>query len=183
MLEKAGSRKRYRNLLGVTLGTGFGGGIVRNGDLFLGDNSGAAEIWLLRNKLDPALNAEEGASIRAVQRAYAKSAGLPAQGAPSPKEIFEIAMSRKEGNKVAAREAYRRLGRSGGRRVGECSHAHRRTCCGRRGSFRCSCSFLSGHYRRNEWRFCLPRRETGAAPRSTGVQSGGSAGSRHVPER
>lgn len=110
MLENAGSRKRYSNLLGVTLGTGFGGGIVRNGELFLGDNSGAAEIWLLRNKLDPALNVEEGASIRAVQRAYAKSTGLSVQGVPSPKEIFEIAMSRKEGNKEAAREAYRRLG-------------------------------------------------------------------------
>ena len=110
LLEKAGSQKRFKNLLGVTLGTGFGGGIVRNGELFLGDNSGAAEIWLLRNKLDPGMNAEEGASIRAVQRAYAHGAGLPAQGAPTPKEIFEIATSRKEGNKEAALAAYRRLG-------------------------------------------------------------------------
>ena len=36
LLEKAGSSKRYRNLFGVTLGTGLGGGIVRNGELFLG---------------------------------------------------------------------------------------------------------------------------------------------------
>jgi glucokinase len=110
LLEKAGSQKRYKNLLGVTLGTGFGGGIVRNGELFLGDNSGAAEIWLLRNKLDPGLNVEEGASIRAVQRAYANAAGLPMQGAPTPKEIYEIATGRKEGIREAALAAYRRLG-------------------------------------------------------------------------
>ena len=110
LLEKAGSQKRYKNLLGVTLGTGFGGGIVHNGELFLGDNSGAAEIWLLRNKLDRELNAEEGASIRAVQRAYAHAAGLPAQSTPTPKEIFEIATCKKEGNKEAALAAYHRLG-------------------------------------------------------------------------
>ena len=110
LLEKAGSQKRYKNLLGVTLGTGFGGGIVRNGELFLGDNSGSAEIWLLRNKLDPGLNVEEGASIRAVQRAYANAAGLPVQGALTPKEIFEIATCKREGNKDAALAAYRRLG-------------------------------------------------------------------------
>ena len=39
LLEKAGSPKRYKNLFGVTLGTGFGGGIVRDGELFIGDNS------------------------------------------------------------------------------------------------------------------------------------------------
>ena len=32
LLEKAGSPKRYKNLFGVTLGTGFGGGIVRDGE-------------------------------------------------------------------------------------------------------------------------------------------------------
>lgn len=114
MLEKAGSAKRYKNLLGVTLGTGFGGGIVRDGELFLGDNSGGAEIWLLRNKLDPALNVEEGASIRAVQRAYAGAAGIPIGEAPTPKEVYEIATGKREGNKGAAREAYRRLGEAVG---------------------------------------------------------------------
>ena len=31
-LKEAGSPKRFRNLLGLTLGTGFGAGIVRNGE-------------------------------------------------------------------------------------------------------------------------------------------------------
>ncbi len=110
LLEKAGSPKRYHNLFGVTLGTGIGGGIVRHGELFLGDNSAGAEVWLLRNKLDPSLNAEEGASIRAVRRVYAQQAGVPFEEAPEPRTIFEIGMGHSKGNRAAAVEAFRRLG-------------------------------------------------------------------------
>jgi glucokinase len=110
LLAKAGSPKRYRNLLGVTLGTGFGGGIVRNGDLFLGDNSMAAEMWLLRNKLHPQMDAEEGASIRAVRRAYAEETGIPFEQAPDPRAIAQIASGEAPGDRNAAVEAYRRLG-------------------------------------------------------------------------
>ena len=110
LLAKAGSPKRFKNLLGVTLGTGFGGGIVRNGDLFIGDNSGAGEVWLLRHKLAPAMNAEEGASIRAVRRVYAQQAGIPFDEAPEPKGIFEIGSGRAPGHQAAAVEAFRQLG-------------------------------------------------------------------------
>lgn len=110
LLEKAGSPKRYKNLFGVTLGTGFGGGIVRDGELFVGDNSSAGEVWLLRNKLQPEMNAEEGASIRAVRRAFAEKAGIPFEEAPEPKDIFAIGRGKKPGNKEAAVEAFRRLG-------------------------------------------------------------------------
>ncbi len=110
LLEKAGSPKRYRNLFGITLGTGLGGGIVRNGELFLGDNSAGAEVWLLRNKLDPSINAEEGGSIRAVRRVYAQQAGVPFEQAPDPKTIFEIGMGHAQGDREAAVEAFRRLG-------------------------------------------------------------------------
>jgi len=114
LLEKAGSPKRYRNLFGITLGTGFGGGIVRDGVLFVGDNSVAGEIWLARHKLEPDTNAEEGASIRAVRRAYAAQAGLPPDEAPEPKAIFEIAEGRAPGNRAAAVEAFRRMGEVAG---------------------------------------------------------------------
>jgi glucokinase len=114
LLEKAGSPKRYKNLVGLTLGTGLGGGIVRNGDLLIGDNSLAGEIWLLRNKLDPQINAEEGASIRAVRRAYAEQSGIPTDRSPEPRVIFEIGMGRAEGNRAAAVEAFRRLGEVAG---------------------------------------------------------------------
>jgi glucokinase len=109
-LELAGSPKRFKNLFGVTLGTGFGAGIVREGRLFLGDNSLGAEIWLLRNKLNPTTNAEEGASIRAVRRIYGEVSGIALDQVPEPKAIFEIGCGQRAGNKQAAREAFRRLG-------------------------------------------------------------------------
>jgi hypothetical protein len=54
-MGKAGSPKRYNNLFDITLDTGFGGGIVRDGELFVGDNSMAGEVRLLRHKLSPAM--------------------------------------------------------------------------------------------------------------------------------
>lgn len=114
LLEESGSPKKYNNLLGITLGTGFGAGIVRNNELYVGDNSCSGEIWLLRNKLNPTTNAEEGACIRAVQRAYSKISGIAFENAPSPKDIFEIASGQKTGNEEAALEGYRQLGESVG---------------------------------------------------------------------
>jgi glucokinase len=110
LLEKAGSPKRFKNLFGVTLGTGFGAGIVSDGELLGGDNICAGEIWLLRNKLQPDTNAEEGASIRAVRRVYAAKAGIPFDKAPEPKAIFDIGSGNVPGDKAAAREAFRQLG-------------------------------------------------------------------------
>ena len=111
LLGEAGIKKRFVNLVGLTLGTGFGGGIVRNEELLLGDNSMATEIWLLRNRVNPDTNAEEGISIRAVRRVYATEAGIDISQVPEPKEIFEIATGKREGNKKAAIEAFHQLGR------------------------------------------------------------------------
>lgn len=114
LLEKAGSPKRYQNLCGITLGTGFGCGITRNGELFSGDNSNAAQISLLRHKLQSGINSEEGASIRAVRRVYAERAGVPIDQAPDPRGIEEIALGRAPGHQEAAVEAYRQLGEVAG---------------------------------------------------------------------
>jgi glucokinase len=118
LLEKAGSPKRYKNLFGVTLGTGFGGGIARNGELFVGDNSIAGEVWLLRNKLAPQMNAEEGACIRAVRRVYAAKSGIALEQAPEPKAIAEIGLGTQPGNRDAAIEAFRQLGEVAGDAMG-----------------------------------------------------------------
>ena len=114
LLEKAGSLKRYKNLLGVTLGTGFGAGIVTNGTLLAGDNSISGEIWLLRNKLDPDMNAEGSVGIRAIRRIYAAQAGIPFDESPEPKYIFEIGIGARPGNASAAIEAFRRMGEVAG---------------------------------------------------------------------
>ncbi len=111
LLAQAGSPKRYSNLLGVTLGTGLGGGIVRGGELLRGDNSVAGEMWLLRHKSEANTNAEEGASIRAVRRVYA---ALTGSEAPEPRVIFDIAEGQSAGDPAAAREAFRRMGEMAG---------------------------------------------------------------------
>ncbi len=106
-LKDAGSPKQYKVLVGITLGTGFGAGIVRDGDLFIGDNSGAGEIWLLRDKLSPMLNIEEHGSIRGVKKIYSEIAGILIDETPEPKDLFEIAKGDKAGNKDAAIKAFK----------------------------------------------------------------------------
>ena len=110
LMEKAGNNKRFNNLVGFTLGTGFGGGIVRNGELFIGDNSGAAEVWVLRNKINPKTNAEEGVSIRAIKRVYSELTNIDPKDAPEPKDIYEIGIGKLAGNRDAALEAFRHMG-------------------------------------------------------------------------
>ncbi len=109
-LEIAGSPKRYHNLFGVTLGTGFGGGLVRNGELFVGDNAAGAEIWALRNKIYNRSFAEEGASIRGVKRSYAKNSGGDIKDVPEPKDIYQIGIGKLPGHKNSAIEAFREFG-------------------------------------------------------------------------
>ncbi len=114
LLERAGSTKRYKNLLGLTLGTGFGAGIVHDGNLFLGDNSIAGEIWLLRNKLRPEMNIEEHASIRGLRRIYAREAGIKFEDAPEPKDLFEVIKGLRKGNRIAALTAFEEMGEAVG---------------------------------------------------------------------
>jgi glucokinase len=114
LLGEAKSPKRYRNLFGGTFGTGFGGGIVQDGRLWIGDNSAGGEIWLFRNKLEPQSNIEEAVSIRAVRRVYAEKAGLAFEASPEPKDIFAIGRDQKPGNREAAVEAFRRMGEAAG---------------------------------------------------------------------
>ncbi len=111
-LEAAGSPKRYHNLVGLTLGTGFGGGLVRNGELFIGDNSTAAEVWLFSNRYNTQVNAEDVVSTRAVQRVYADLAGIHYPNDLMPKDIFDIATNQQTGNRDAAIAAYHETGRA-----------------------------------------------------------------------
>lgn len=120
-LEQAGSPKRFRNLLGVTFGTGFGAGFVHDGRLFLGDNGAGAEIWCLRGKRVPWGPAEEGVSIRAVRRAYAEAAGIRVDDAPEPRVIAAIARGEAPGQRSAAVEAFRRLGECAGDALAQAS--------------------------------------------------------------
>lgn len=116
-LEAAANPRRYRHLLGLTLGTGFGAGIVVDGHPLLGDNASGAEIWLMRHKIAPECYAEEGVSIRAVRRVYAQCAGIPTEEAPEPRLIASIAQGRLRGDRKAALEAWRRMGEVAGEAI------------------------------------------------------------------
>lgn len=109
MLGKQGNPKRYKNLFGVTLGTGFGGGTVIDKVLLSGDNSAGSEIWCSHNCLYPDTIAEESVSIRGVRRVYAREAGIDFNEAPQPYDIFKIAQEKQEGNKEAALKAWDEL--------------------------------------------------------------------------
>jgi glucokinase len=109
LLEKAGSSKRFRNLLGITLGTGFGAGVVIDNVLLTGDNGCGGDVWLMRNSRHSNMIAEESVSIRAVKRHYHERAAEDNRDL-SPKDIFEIAEGKAEGNTQAAVEAFQELG-------------------------------------------------------------------------
>lgn len=111
-LKEVGSPKRYHNLVGLTLGTGFGGGLVRDEQLFVGDNSKAAEVWLFSNRFSTQVNAEDVVSTRSVQRVYTEQAGIDYPSKLMPRDIYNIAKGLKEGNKEAALKAYQETGRA-----------------------------------------------------------------------
>jgi glucokinase len=114
LLEKSGNPKRYKNLLGLTFGTGFGAGIVSEGNLFRGDNSIAGEIWLLRDKLNIRMNVEEHVSIRGIKKVYARESGLNKTDVPEPRGIYEICTGKIDGNKNAALKAFQEFGEAAG---------------------------------------------------------------------
>lgn len=111
-LASMGSPKRFKNLLGVTLGTGFGAGVVINGELLTGDNGCGGDVWCLRNKRYPQYIVEEGVSIRAVKRVYREKSGDSTS--LTPKEICEIADGLRSGNQLAAQAAFAELGEVAG---------------------------------------------------------------------
>ncbi len=110
LLQNANIEKRYSNVIGITLGTGFGVGISINGNLLIGDNSAAAEGWLLRNKQYSYSFIEDTVSIKAVRRIYAEQIAMDPAKAPQPNEIFDIARGEKEGVQPAAIETFLRYG-------------------------------------------------------------------------
>jgi len=110
MMEAAGNPKRYKNLVGLTLGTGFGGGFVSDGTLITGDNSIASEVWIISNRFTPSRNAEEEVSIRAVVRNYSDLTHNPADRNITPRDIYDIAGGHTPGDREAAVRAFEIMG-------------------------------------------------------------------------
>lgn len=111
-LKALGSSKCYRNMLGYTFGTGLGIGIVMDGSLNRGDNS-CVETFCLRHKKHPGVIVEEGVAVRAVKRVYGERSG-DVNHTFEPKDIFDIAEGRIEGDAEAAKAAFAELGEIAG---------------------------------------------------------------------
>lgn len=111
-LEAAGSSKRYKNLIGYTFGTGLGIGTVINGELNRGDNS-CVETFCLPHKKMPDIIVEDGAAIRAVKRVYGELSGQPDHKF-EPKDIYDIAEGKIEGDVEAAKKAFAEMGEIAG---------------------------------------------------------------------
>ncbi|MBN1699892.1 MAG: ROK family protein [Spirochaetales bacterium] len=114
MLRASGSEKQFRNLIGITLGTGFGCGIVIAGTLITGDNGGGGEIWLLRNKVKPGYCAEASCGREGLMRLYAEYTGISLSDCPEPFDIYAIACGTKSGNTEAAQQAFNIFGEVAG---------------------------------------------------------------------
>jgi glucokinase len=112
MLNQYGSIRQFKNLVGVTLGTGFGGGAVVNRELLVGDNGCGGDVWVFRNKKYPNCITEESVSIRAVRRVYSELSGD--NNEYTPKDIFDIAEGIKKGNQSAAINSFEELGEMAG---------------------------------------------------------------------
>ncbi len=111
-LKEAGSKKRYRNLIGYTFGTGFGVGVVVNGELNRGDNS-CVETFCLPHKTKSGIIVEEGVAVRAIKRVYAEESGDHDHNL-EPKDICEIADGTRQGDVAAARKAFAEFGTTAG---------------------------------------------------------------------
>lgn len=118
-LKKRNNIKQYHNLVGLTLGTGFGGGIVRNKELLIGDNSNASEVWSLQDFEKQYSFIEESISIRAIKREYLKILDGNSSNANnlSPKDIFELVENGTEKQKEAAKLSFERFGRALGQAI------------------------------------------------------------------
>lgn len=116
-LRRSGSIKQFQNLVGFTLGTGFGSGIVLDDQMMQGHSTGGAEIHNTLNAFNPNWNAEESVSTRAIQRVYAEESGLPFNAELMPKDIYDIAEGSSNGVKEAAALSFRQYGKSLGNSI------------------------------------------------------------------
>lgn len=101
------------NLLGVTLGTGFGGGLVYKGEAILGNNTAAGEVWLLANAHDPTQNAEPTLSIRGIRNLFQHFSGWSSNEMHglTPAEIAMFGLDVHSPHYEAAQKTYRHFGK------------------------------------------------------------------------
>ncbi len=111
-ITQKGNRSPFRSLMGITLGTGLGGGIVYHGQLLEGENSASGEINRMGNPFLTNTSMEDSLSIRAIKRHYAQATQLAMSDSPEPYEIYKIATGETPGNKNAALASFTTFGKA-----------------------------------------------------------------------
>ncbi len=111
VLRENGQAKICSNLIGVTLGTGLGGGMVVNGKLLEGDNDAAGEVWVLRCGFNPKTYAEYNTNASSVVRGYALNSGEKNPNLQAF-DVYQIAAGAIKGNKQAALKTFENLGKA-----------------------------------------------------------------------
>jgi len=109
-IKENGGEMEYSNLIGITLGSGFGCGIICNGQLNLGDNSNGGELWLMRNRLFPDLCTDASVGREKVQRFYAEFSNQNYDAVPESVGIYNIAKGVEPGNREAALRTFTTIG-------------------------------------------------------------------------
>lgn len=99
ILNRCGLSADNVNLVGLTLGTGFGAGVVVNGGLLMGNNCAAGEINRMRNYLYPEYSVEYSVSIAGLQRVYGDYS-------LTPEDIYNVAIGKTKGDIKAATRAF-----------------------------------------------------------------------------
>ncbi|NQY62919.1 MAG: ROK family protein [Alteromonadaceae bacterium] len=102
--------KRYRNLVGITIGIGFGAGVVHNRELLSGDNNLAAEIWNTSNSLSPTNNTETKISYRGIINEYYEHLSDEPKRDIKINEVLRIANDSAHSNHLAAKSAFATFG-------------------------------------------------------------------------
>ncbi len=109
-LKEANSPKRFNNIIGITLGTGFGVGLASHKQLITGDNSNGGEGWLLRDILSPDCPVEEHLSREGIRRSFAQKSKSSIESVGMPFNIYKIAKGTELGNQQAAIETFNDFG-------------------------------------------------------------------------
>ncbi|NBC83532.1 MAG: ROK family protein [Bacteroidetes bacterium] len=108
-LTEKNNALQFKNLVGLTLGTGFGGGMVLNQELYQGDNAMGMEVWLMGNRFDVNAFAENKISTAAIINTYSQ---YSSDKNLMPKDIYEIAMQQKPGDAKMAQRAFEIFGQN-----------------------------------------------------------------------
>ncbi|GHT12396.1 hypothetical protein AGMMS4956_06940 [Bacteroidia bacterium] len=108
LLKESGASRRYRNLIGIMLGKGAGGGLVVDGQMHIGDNAASTEIWCMRSKKIGDTIFEDSVNSQAVVRVYKELSN--AVGNLTMQDVHNIALGKQDGNRDAAQQSFAVLG-------------------------------------------------------------------------